>query len=124
MREAAERRQQLELEHEQALAVLHAKQQEIDLLQKVSGGRARGGGREAGGGGGCPPKSPSQAGRERLPSFPLRGRLRHLYSRVTQVPVLAREHAMLAGLWGKARSRGGCGCEWFQPWARAACQRR
>lgn len=37
MREAAERRQQLELEHEQALAVLKAKQQEIDLLQKVSG---------------------------------------------------------------------------------------
>lgn len=36
MREAAERRQQLELEHEQALAVLSAKQQEIDLLQKVS----------------------------------------------------------------------------------------
>lgn len=36
MREAAERRQQLELEHEQALAVLNAKQQEIDLLQKVS----------------------------------------------------------------------------------------
>uniref|UniRef100_A0A673GNR4 RIMS binding protein 2 n=1 Tax=Sinocyclocheilus rhinocerous TaxID=307959 RepID=A0A673GNR4_9TELE len=35
MREAAERRQQLELEHEQALAVLSAKQQEIDLLQKV-----------------------------------------------------------------------------------------
>lgn len=35
MREAAERRQQLELEHEQALAVLTAKQQEIDLLQKV-----------------------------------------------------------------------------------------
>lgn len=35
MREAAERRQQLELEHEQALAVLNAKQQEIDLLQKV-----------------------------------------------------------------------------------------
>uniref|UniRef100_A0A8D1CD44 RIMS-binding protein 2 n=1 Tax=Sus scrofa TaxID=9823 RepID=A0A8D1CD44_PIG len=34
MREAAERRQQLELEHEQALAVLNAKQQEIDLLQK------------------------------------------------------------------------------------------
>ncbi|XP_021554300.1 RIMS-binding protein 2 isoform X7 [Neomonachus schauinslandi] len=34
MREAAERRQHLELEHEQALAVLHAKQQEIDLLQK------------------------------------------------------------------------------------------
>uniref|UniRef100_A0A2K5ZVI2 RIMS-binding protein 2 n=1 Tax=Mandrillus leucophaeus TaxID=9568 RepID=A0A2K5ZVI2_MANLE len=34
MREAAERRQQLELEHEQALAVLSAKQQEIDLLQK------------------------------------------------------------------------------------------
>uniref|UniRef100_A0A8C0RPQ3 RIMS-binding protein 2 n=2 Tax=Canis lupus familiaris TaxID=9615 RepID=A0A8C0RPQ3_CANLF len=34
MREAAERRQQLELEHEQALAVLHAKQQEIELLQK------------------------------------------------------------------------------------------
>uniref|UniRef100_A0A3Q3GVT2 RIMS-binding protein 2 n=1 Tax=Kryptolebias marmoratus TaxID=37003 RepID=A0A3Q3GVT2_KRYMA len=34
MREAAERRQQLELEHEQALAVLTAKQQEIDLLQK------------------------------------------------------------------------------------------
>ena len=39
MREAAERRQQLELEHEQALAVLNAKQQEIELLQKVSGGR-------------------------------------------------------------------------------------
>jgi len=38
MREAAERRQQLELEHEQALAVLNAKQQEIELLQKVSGG--------------------------------------------------------------------------------------
>ncbi|TSO88069.1 RIMS-binding protein 2 [Bagarius yarrelli] len=35
MREAAERRQQLELEHEQALAVLSAKQQEIDLLQKL-----------------------------------------------------------------------------------------
>nr|KAF6467470.1 RIMS binding protein 2 [Rousettus aegyptiacus] len=34
MREAAERRQQLELEHEQALAALKAKQQEIDLLQK------------------------------------------------------------------------------------------
>ena len=38
MREAAERRQQLELEHEQALAILNAKQQEIDLLQKVSWG--------------------------------------------------------------------------------------
>uniref|UniRef100_A0A8C9VFK0 RIMS-binding protein 2 n=1 Tax=Scleropages formosus TaxID=113540 RepID=A0A8C9VFK0_SCLFO len=35
MREAAERRQQLQLEHEQALAVLTAKQQEIDLLQKA-----------------------------------------------------------------------------------------
>ncbi|XP_069353476.1 RIMS-binding protein 2 isoform X2 [Eulemur rufifrons] len=35
MREAAERRQQLEAEHEQALAVLSAKQQEIDLLQKA-----------------------------------------------------------------------------------------
>nr|KAF6467473.1 RIMS binding protein 2 [Rousettus aegyptiacus] len=35
MREAAERRQQLELEHEQALAALKAKQQEIDLLQKA-----------------------------------------------------------------------------------------
>uniref|UniRef100_A0A8C5LFW1 RIMS-binding protein 2 n=1 Tax=Jaculus jaculus TaxID=51337 RepID=A0A8C5LFW1_JACJA len=34
MREAAERRQQLELEHEQALAILNAKQQEIQLLQK------------------------------------------------------------------------------------------
>ncbi|KAJ3603516.1 hypothetical protein NHX12_028261, partial [Muraenolepis orangiensis] len=34
MREAAERRQQLEVEHEEALAVLNAKQQEIDLLQK------------------------------------------------------------------------------------------
>ncbi|XP_008852003.1 RIMS-binding protein 2 isoform X10 [Nannospalax galili] len=34
MREAAERRQQLELEHEQALAVLNAKQQEIQLLQQ------------------------------------------------------------------------------------------
>ncbi|MGH0114687.1 UNVERIFIED_CONTAM: hypothetical protein FKN15_034004 [Acipenser sinensis] len=34
MREAAERRQQLELEHEQAFAVLNAKQQEINLLQK------------------------------------------------------------------------------------------
>ncbi|EHB01503.1 RIMS-binding protein 2 [Heterocephalus glaber] len=34
MREAAERRQQLELEHEQALAILNAKQQEIELLQK------------------------------------------------------------------------------------------
>lgn len=47
MREAAERRQQLELEHEQALAVLNAKQQEIDLLQKVRGSAAwvLGGGR-------------------------------------------------------------------------------
>ncbi|XP_051777039.1 RIMS-binding protein 2 isoform X3 [Erpetoichthys calabaricus] len=35
MREAAERRQHLELEHEQALAVLNAKQQEINLLQKA-----------------------------------------------------------------------------------------
>ncbi|XP_008852001.1 RIMS-binding protein 2 isoform X7 [Nannospalax galili] len=35
MREAAERRQQLELEHEQALAVLNAKQQEIQLLQQA-----------------------------------------------------------------------------------------
>ncbi|XP_047416646.1 RIMS-binding protein 2 isoform X6 [Sciurus carolinensis] len=35
MREAAERRQQLEVEHEQALAVLSAKQQEIELLQKA-----------------------------------------------------------------------------------------
>uniref|UniRef100_A0ABM5F2Q9 RIMS-binding protein 2 isoform X7 n=1 Tax=Pogona vitticeps TaxID=103695 RepID=A0ABM5F2Q9_9SAUR len=35
MREAAERRQQLELEHEQALAVLNAKQKEIELLQKA-----------------------------------------------------------------------------------------
>ncbi|XP_043822698.1 RIMS-binding protein 2 isoform X3 [Dromiciops gliroides] len=35
MREAAERRQQLELEHEQALAVLNAKQREIELLQKA-----------------------------------------------------------------------------------------
>ncbi|XP_075389903.1 RIMS-binding protein 2 isoform X2 [Tenrec ecaudatus] len=35
MREAAERRQQLQLEHEQALAVLSAKQQEIELLQKA-----------------------------------------------------------------------------------------
>ncbi|XP_064128113.1 RIMS-binding protein 2 isoform X2 [Loxodonta africana] len=35
MREAAERRQQLEVEHDQALAVLTAKQQEIDLLQKA-----------------------------------------------------------------------------------------
>ncbi|XP_028851312.1 RIMS-binding protein 2 isoform X19 [Denticeps clupeoides] len=35
MRDAAERRQQLEVEHEQALAVLNAKQQEIDLLQKA-----------------------------------------------------------------------------------------
>ncbi|XP_029090079.1 RIMS-binding protein 2 isoform X5 [Monodon monoceros] len=34
MREAAERRRQLQLEHEQALAVLSAKQQEIDLLHK------------------------------------------------------------------------------------------
>jgi len=41
MREAAERRQQLELEHEQALAVLNAKQQEIELLQKVSEGNER-----------------------------------------------------------------------------------
>ncbi|XP_042297692.1 RIMS-binding protein 2 isoform X12 [Sceloporus undulatus] len=35
MREAAERRQQLELEHEQALAVLNAKQKEIELPQKA-----------------------------------------------------------------------------------------
>ncbi|CAO2629756.1 RIMS-binding protein 2 [Lemmus lemmus] len=34
MREAAERRQQLELEHGQALAILNAKQQEIQLLQQ------------------------------------------------------------------------------------------
>ncbi|CAO2629754.1 RIMS-binding protein 2 [Lemmus lemmus] len=35
MREAAERRQQLELEHGQALAILNAKQQEIQLLQQA-----------------------------------------------------------------------------------------
>ncbi|XP_042638777.1 RIMS-binding protein 2 [Orycteropus afer afer] len=35
MREAAERRQQLQAEHEHALAVLTAKQREIDLLQKA-----------------------------------------------------------------------------------------
>ena len=35
MREAADRTQQLEAEHEQALAVLSTKQQEINLLQKV-----------------------------------------------------------------------------------------
>uniref|UniRef100_A0AAR2KRA3 RIMS-binding protein 2 n=1 Tax=Pygocentrus nattereri TaxID=42514 RepID=A0AAR2KRA3_PYGNA len=35
MREAAEQKQQLEAEHEQALAVLNSKQQEIQLLQKV-----------------------------------------------------------------------------------------
>ncbi|KAM6155794.1 RIMS-binding protein 2 [Rhynchocyon petersi] len=35
MREAAERRQQLEVEHEHALAVLTTKQQEIELLQKA-----------------------------------------------------------------------------------------
>ncbi|XP_057619602.1 RIMS-binding protein 2 isoform X5 [Chionomys nivalis] len=35
MREAAERRQQLELEHEQALAILNAKQQEIQFLQQA-----------------------------------------------------------------------------------------
>lgn len=58
MREAAERRQQLELEHEQALAVLHAKQQEIDLLQKVSRGCAWGRGVEGKGGGSCAPASP------------------------------------------------------------------
>lgn len=61
MREAAERRQQLELEHEQALAVLHAKQQEIDLLQKVSCGHAWGRGVEGGGAG---------AVHLRLPTFP------------------------------------------------------
>ncbi|KAM7331935.1 hypothetical protein ACRRTK_008643 [Alexandromys fortis] len=38
MREAAERRQQLELEHEQALAILNAKQQEIQLLQQEAVG--------------------------------------------------------------------------------------
>lgn len=74
MREAAERRQQLELEHEQALAVLNAKQQEIDLLQKVSGGHgAQVGQREEAGSGprmgeglwvraGCLPRLLSQAG--------------------------------------------------------------
>ncbi|KAJ8408577.1 hypothetical protein AAFF_G00252120 [Aldrovandia affinis] len=35
MREAAERRQQLQLEHDHALAVLSTKQQEINLLQKA-----------------------------------------------------------------------------------------
>ncbi|KAM5238819.1 RIMS-binding protein 2 [Ctenodactylus gundi] len=35
MREAAERRQQLELGHGQALAVLNAKQREVELLQKA-----------------------------------------------------------------------------------------
>ncbi|XP_050949326.1 RIMS-binding protein 2 isoform X3 [Labeo rohita] len=35
MREAADRRQQLEAEHEQALAFLNSRQQEINLLQKV-----------------------------------------------------------------------------------------
>lgn len=36
MREVAERRQQLELEHEQALAILKFKQDEIKRLQQVS----------------------------------------------------------------------------------------
>lgn len=36
MREVAERRQQLELEHEQALAILKFKQDEIKRLQRVS----------------------------------------------------------------------------------------
>ncbi|TRY60457.1 hypothetical protein DNTS_028898, partial [Danionella cerebrum] len=35
MQEAADRRQQLEAEHEQALAFLNSRQQEINLLQKV-----------------------------------------------------------------------------------------
>lgn len=35
MREVAERRQQLELEHEQALAILKFKQDEIKRLQRV-----------------------------------------------------------------------------------------
>lgn len=35
MREAADRRQQLEAEHEKALAFLNSRQQEIHLLQKV-----------------------------------------------------------------------------------------
>uniref|UniRef100_W5K587 RIMS binding protein 2 n=1 Tax=Astyanax mexicanus TaxID=7994 RepID=W5K587_ASTMX len=35
MRKAAEQKQQLEAEHEQALAILNSKQQEIQLLQKV-----------------------------------------------------------------------------------------
>uniref|UniRef100_A0A8C8JW35 Uncharacterized protein n=1 Tax=Oncorhynchus tshawytscha TaxID=74940 RepID=A0A8C8JW35_ONCTS len=35
MREVAERRQQLELEHEQALAILKFKQNEIKRLQRV-----------------------------------------------------------------------------------------
>lgn len=36
MREVAERRQQLELEHEQALAILKFKQDEIKRLQRVN----------------------------------------------------------------------------------------
>jgi len=35
MREAADRRQQLGAEHEQALVFLNSRQQEISLLQKV-----------------------------------------------------------------------------------------
>lgn len=38
MREVAERRQQLELEHEQALAILKFKQDEIKRLQRVRTG--------------------------------------------------------------------------------------
>uniref|UniRef100_A0A8C9VHT3 RIMS-binding protein 2-like n=1 Tax=Scleropages formosus TaxID=113540 RepID=A0A8C9VHT3_SCLFO len=36
MREVAERRQQLEFEHEQALAILTFKQDEVKRLQRVS----------------------------------------------------------------------------------------
>uniref|UniRef100_A0A5F9CAP1 RIMS binding protein 2 n=1 Tax=Oryctolagus cuniculus TaxID=9986 RepID=A0A5F9CAP1_RABIT len=62
MREAADRRQQLELEHEQALAVLSAKQQEIDLLQKVSSGVGGTGTR-----GGTPPAKPHSPSQASLP---------------------------------------------------------
>lgn len=78
MREAAERRQQLELEHEQALAALKAKQQEIDLLQKVRGaGCSLGGG--LGGRGCCGLAAHPGFGHtpERLPPF-LAGKTRVL----------------------------------------------
>lgn len=106
MREAAERRQQLELEHEQALAALKAKQQEIDLLQKVRGaGCSLGGG--LGGRGCCGLAAHPGFGHtpERLPPFLARK------TRVLCAPPRA-VWLPLSGPTSMSRAAGECGKPW------------